>query len=237
MGKKLSPTILLVEDDISVASVVKYNLQKLDYAVTVVEDGSLAIPTAVKIRPDIIILDWMMPGISGIEICKQVRQTPTIANTPILMLSARNEEMDKIAGLETGADDYLTKPFSSHELAARIKALIRRIRPAFSVKMLKHQDIEMDLEYHTVRRDGYSVDLSPIEFKILYLLMEHPGKVYSRENLMDKVWGADIYVGTRTVDVHITRLRRALQVGANASKKIIKTVRLSGYALVLDKKV
>lgn len=236
MGKKLSPTILLVEDDVSVASVVKYNLQKLDYTVTVVEDGSLAIPTATKIRPDIIILDWMMPSVSGLEICKLIRQTPAIANTPVLMLSARNEEMDKIAGLETGADDYLTKPFSSHELAARIKALIRRIRPAFSVKMLKHKDVEMDLEYHTVKRDGHTVDLSPIEFKILYLLMEHPGKVYSRENLMDKVWGADIYVGARTVDVHMTRLRRALQVGTNADKKIIKTVRLSGYALVLDKK-
>lgn len=235
MGKKLNPTILIVEDDESIASVIRYNLQKANFNISLLDDPTLAIKTAIKLRPDVIILDWMMPKMTGIQVCKEIRKTQEISNTPILMLSARGEDLDKVTGLETGADDYLTKPFSPNELVARINALMRRMRPAFSGKTIIYEDITLDLETHSVIRNGETLVLSPIEFKILNLMLENPGKVFSRENLMDKIWGTDIYVGVRTIDVHITRLRKILIKASKDRKDIIKTIRLSGYTIRSNK--
>lgn len=231
MTNKLAPTILVVEDDETISSVIKYNLSKVGFNVTVLNTGNGAHEKILSLKPDLIILDWMIPGASGIEICDEVRKTPSIKNTPIIMLSSRGEELDKVTGLETGADDYLTKPFSSTELIARINAILRRIRPAFAGEKIQFKDIELDLEAHKISRGGKVLDLSPIEFKIFQLLVENPGKVFSRENLMDKIWGSDIYVGIRTVDVHITRLRKTLKEASSDGKDVIKTVRLAGYAL------
>ena len=231
MTNKLAPTILVVEDDETISSVIKYNLSKVGFNVTVLNTGNGAHEKILSLKPDLIILDWMIPGASGIEICDEVRKTPSIKNTPIIMLSSRGEELDKVTGLETGADDYLTKPFSSTELIARINAILRRIRPAFAGEKIQFKDIELDLEAHKISRGGKVLDLSPIEFKIFQLLVENPGKVFSRENLMDKIWGSDINVGIRTVDVHITRLRKTLKEASSDGKDVIKTVRLAGYAL------
>lgn len=231
MANKLAPTILVVEDDETISSVIKYNLSKVGFNVTVLNTGNEAHEKITSLKPDLVILDWMIPGASGIEICNLIRNTPSIKNTPIIMLSSKSEELDKVTGLETGADDYLTKPFSSSELIARINAILRRIRPAFAGEKINFKDIELDLEAHKLSRGGKVLDLSPIEFKIFQLLVENPGKVFSRENLMDKIWGSDIYVGIRTVDVHITRLRKTLKDASSDGKDVIKTVRLAGYAL------
>ncbi len=231
MAKNLQPTILVVEDDESISSIIKYNLKKAGYMVNLVDNGNDAIDSAKSSPPDLVLLDWMLPGMTGIDVCKALRSQPETMNIPIIMLSAKGEEIDKITGLERGADDYITKPFSPVELSARIKAVLRRIRPAFSGKFLDFDDIKIDLSMHSVERAGKELKLSPIEFKILQSLMENPGRVLSRESIMDKIWGTDIYVGTRTIDVHITRLRKALIAVSKDGKDVIKTVRLGGYAL------
>ncbi len=232
-NKQLKPNVLLVEDDKSVANVISYNLQKQGYNVIVVHDGEKALITAKNEKPDLILLDWMLPLKSGIEVCTILRSYPECSHTPIIMISAKDDDLDKVTGLDRGADDYMTKPFSPFELAARMRAVLRRIRPAFSDKMLKFSDIEMDLSSHCVMRGSKEVKLAPIEFQILQMLMEKPERVLSRNSLISKIWGTEIEVDTRTVDVHITRLRKALLEASNNNKEIIKTVRLAGYKLTL----
>jgi two-component system phosphate regulon response regulator PhoB len=231
MVKLLKPSVLVVEDEESIATVIKYNLQKEGYQVHITDDGEEAIYLAKNTKPDTILLDWMLPSIQGIEVCRILRETPETANIPIIMISAKGEEFDRISGLERGADDYIVKPFSPAELIARIKAIFRRLRPAFSNKVLSFRDIKMDLMTHTVTRKGSEVKLAPFEFQILQMLMEHPNRVVSREAFIDKLWGVDKYVGSRTVDVHVTRLRKALLAASPDGVDIIETKRLVGYCL------
>lgn len=236
MSKILKPSILVVDDEESISTVIKYNLQKEGYRVNTASDGKEALKYAHEHKPDLILLDWMLPSIPGVEICRRLREEPETANIPIIMVSARTEEFDRITGLDRGADDYIIKPFSPAELIARIKAILRRMRPAFSNKILTFDDMEMDLLSHTVIRDGGEVKLAPLEFQILQILMEHPNRVLSREALIDKIWG-DEAVGSRTVDVHITRLRKALLRQSMTGEDIIKTVRLAGYTLRTNRRV
>lgn len=236
MSRSLQASVLVVEDEEALSAVIKYNLKKANFIVTSIEDGLQAIEVAKSNRPDVIILDWMLPGMSGIEVCKTLRATQETASIPIIMLSAKGEEVDRITGLDYGADDYISKPFSPDELVARIKAILRRLRPAFSGKKLDFQDIHMDLDTHTVTRGEHIIKLSPIEYKILQSLMEKPGRVLSRDSLMDKIWGNDVYVGMRTIDVHMTRLRKLLVDTSADGKDIIKTIRLAGYTLKLNTK-
>ena len=179
--------------------------------------------------PDIVILDWMIEGLSGIEVCRRLRRKPDTANVPIIMLTARGEESDRVRGLETGADDYVTKPFSPRELVARVGAVLRRVRPALAGEQLTYGDIEMDIVSHKVRRGGASIALGPTEFRLLRHFLEHPGRVFSRARLLDSVWGHDSDIEARTVDVHIRRLRKA--INADGRGDIIRTVRSAGYAL------
>jgi len=236
MARTLQPTILVVEDEDSISSIIKYNLKKAGFMVVVLDNGNDALRYIQDNTPDLVLLDWMLPGMSGVDICKAIRENPATTNLPIIMLSAKGEEIDKITGLERGADDYITKPFSPVELSARINAVLRRIRPAFSGKILEFEDLLIDFPSMTARRNGHELKLSPIEFKILQALMEKPGRVLSREVLMDKIWGNDIYVGTRTIDVHITRLRKALVDSSKDGIDIIKTIRLGGYAIKIPNK-
>lgn len=231
MSKKLQPSVLIIEDQESIASIIKYNLNKEGFNISIADDGAEGLEMVKSLKPDIVLLDWMLPSISGIEICKLIRSTPGIENTPIIMISARNEEMDKIAGLDRGADDYITKPFSPNELIARVRSVLRRIRPVFSDVVIDFEGLVVDLGKHSVTRDGHEIKLSPIEFKILQTLIEQPGRVLSRDQLMDKIWGTDIYIGSRTIDVHITRLRKALLSVSPDGIDIIVTIRLAGYAL------
>ena len=190
------------------------------------EEGLILIK---ELIPDLLILDWMMPKLSGIELCRQIKSSSRTKNTPVIMLSARSEEVDRIRGLEIGADDYISKPFSIKELLARIKGQLRRVREAAVAEKLSFEDIELDMETYRVKRSGENIKLGPIEFKLLSTFLERPGKVWSRDALLDRVWGRDIYVDTRTVDVHIGRLRRALC--KNGAEDLIRTVRGAGYAL------
>ncbi|MAU41791.1 MAG: phosphate regulon transcriptional regulatory protein PhoB [Kordiimonas sp.] len=229
----MTARILLVEDDINITELVRYNLEQEGYSVNTALDGEDGLMMASETPPDLIILDWMLPNLSGIEICRRLRKQPETSNVPIIMLTARSEEADRVRGLDTGADDYITKPFSPRELIARIHAILRRIRPALSGQTLEYGGISMDTASHKVMRDGTPIHLGPTEFRMLRHFMEHPGRVFSREQLLDAVWGHDIYVEARTVDVHIRRLRKALDTGS--SKNIIRTVRSAGYAL--DKEI
>jgi two-component system phosphate regulon response regulator PhoB len=180
-------------------------------------------------QPDLLILDWMLPTVSGIEVCRRIRQRPETRNLPIIMLTARGEETDRIRGLDTGADDYVVKPFSMTELCARVRAVLRRIRPGLAEDRVRHGDLMIDRVAHRVKRKGQEVHLGPTEFRLLDYFMQHPGRVFSREQLLDAVWGSDVYVETRTVDVHIGRLRRALNIGGDDDP--IRTVRSAGYSL------
>jgi two-component system phosphate regulon response regulator PhoB len=228
----MSAKILLVEDDPSLTELICYNLQQEGFEVLVEMDGEEGLMSAQSNTPDLILLDWMLPNLSGIEICRRIRRDKATQNIPVIMLTARSEENDRIRGLDTGADDYITKPFSPKELIARIKAIFRRIRPALSDQKLEYGRIEMDLSTRKVQRDGSSIHLGPTEFNILKFLMENPLRVFSREQLLDMVWGNDIYVETRTIDVHIRRLRKALNEGNKPN--IIRTVRSAGYSLDQD---
>lgn len=237
MLKVLKPSVLVVDDEESISTVIKYNLQKEGYRVQTASDGEEALAIAQSNKPDLVLLDWMLPSMSGVEICRKLRENPDTANIPIIMVSAKAEEFDRITGLDKGADDYVIKPFSPAELIARIKAILRRMRPAFSNKVLVFDDIEMDLLSHSVARGGGDVKLAPLEFQILQILMEHPNRVLSREALIDKIWGADAYVGARTVDVHITRLRKSLLRQSLTGEDVIKTIRLAGYTLRTQRKI
>lgn len=231
MSKKDKQTsVLIVEDEVAIVTMLRYNLEKEGFKVLSTGDGDEAVTLVKEHLPDIIVLDWMLPGMSGIEICKQIRWNNDTKNIPVIMLSARGEEGDRIRGLDVGADDYMVKPFSPSELIARIKAVFRRIRPSLSEKMLEFSGIVMDLSSHKTTRDGKDVHLSPTEFGLLRHMMEHPGRVFSREQLLDSVWGHDIYVELRTVDVHVRRLRKALNYDGN-QPDLVRTVRSAGYAL------
>jgi len=221
--------ILIVEDETALVTLLRYNLEREGFQVTDVRDGEDALLAAAESPPDLILLDWMLPLVSGVEVCRQLRRRPETRTTPIIMLTARGEEADKIRGLDIGADDYVTKPFSPAELIARIRALLRRANPAPADETLRCGDIHMELATYRVRRTGRDIHLGPTEFRLLRYLMEHPGRVFSREQLLDAVWGRDVYVEIRTVDVHIRRLRSALN--ANDAPDCIRTVRAAGYAL------
>lgn len=225
--------ILLVEDDASLIELVTYNLEKEGFDVVRTGDGEEALTLAEEEKPDLVILDWMIANLSGIEVCRRLRRAPATANLPIVMLTARGDEADRIRGLETGADDYMTKPFSPRELIARIRAVLRRLRPALSGGQLEFAGIAMDTTAHRVMRDGRTVQLGPTEFRLLRHFLEHPGRVFSREQLLDAVWGRDVYVEQRTVDVHIRRLRKAVNAGPTGDElpDIIRTVRSAGYSL------
>jgi len=221
--------MLLVEDDAALAELLIYTFQREDFSVRHTPDGEEALLLAQESAPDIVLLDWMVESLSGIEVCRRLRRAPDTANVPIIMLTARGEEEDRVRGLDTGADDYVTKPFSPRELVARVGAVLRRVRPALAGETLSYADIEMDTVGHKVKRGGSVVPLGPTEFRLLKHFLEHPGWVFSRERLLDSVWGRDSEIEPRTVDVHIRRLRKAINQGDKAD--IIRTVRSAGYAL------
>ena len=225
----MEPLILIVEDEPPLVEVIKYNFESAGFRTTVASDGNEALFQAEELLPELIILDWMLPERSGIEVCRELRKRKSTKATPIIMLTARSEEIDKVKGLENGADDYVVKPFSPKELIARSRALLRRTKPGFVENKLCYSDIEMDLDAHRVFRNGDAVHLGPIEYRLLNVLLERPTRVYSREQLLDRVWGHDIYVEERTVDVHIRRLRKALD--GNDGQNLIRTVRGGGYSL------
>ena len=229
------PKLLLVEDDTALAELLEFRFRNEGYQVRMTGDGDEALVLAAEEVPDLIILDWMIEGTSGIEVCRRLRRNPKSANVPIIMLTARGEEEDRIRGLETGADDYVTKPFSPRELVARVSAVLRRLRPALAGELLAYADIELDSVAHKVVRNGQIVAMGPTEFRLLRHFMEHPGRVFSRGQLLDSVWGQDSDIELRTVDVHIRRLRKAINLPGTAD--IIRTVRSAGYALDAGKSV
>ena len=218
--------LLLVEDDRNLAELVTIHFERAGYTVTRTGDGEEALILVEETRPDIVILDWMIEGISGIEVCRRLRRRANTANLPIVMLTARGEEDDRVRGLDTGADDYVTKPFSPKELVARVGAVLRRVRPALAAESLAYAGIEMDLVGHRVRRGGNPVSLGPTEYRLLRHFLENPRRVYSREQLLETVWPHSEDIELRTVDVHVRRLRQAL-----GEPDVVRTVRSAGYAL------
>ncbi|WP_427791391.1 phosphate regulon transcriptional regulator PhoB [Brevundimonas diminuta] len=228
----MQPYILVMEDEDALATLLQYNLEKEGYDVAVAADGEEGMLQVEERTPDLILLDWMLPKLSGIEVCRRIRGRAETRNLPIIMLTARGEETDRVRGLDTGADDYMTKPFSMTELTARIRAVLRRIRPGLADDRVNHADIIMDRVAHRVSRAGREVHLGPTEFRLLDHFLKHPGRVFSREQLLDAVWGSDVYVEARTVDVHVGRLRKALNVEGTVNP--IRTVRSAGYSLDLN---
>ena len=228
----MKPFIVIAEDETSVSELLRYNLEAEGYETAIANDGDEAMLLLDERIPDLMLLDWMLPKISGIEICRRVRTRQETANLPSIMLTARTEEADRIRGLETGADDYVTKPFSTNELMARVKAVLRRIRPALMDDKIRIGDIQIDRTTHSVMRDGEDIHLGPTEFRLLEYFAQHPGRVFSREQLLDGGWGSDAYVEARTVDVHIGRLRKALM--SQGGDNPIRTVRSAGYSLRTD---
>jgi two-component system phosphate regulon response regulator PhoB len=225
----LSPLILVVEDESALVTLLRYNLEREGFRVAEARDGEEALLAAREQKPDLVLLDWMLPLLSGLEVCRQMRRMAETRGVPIIMLTARGEEGDKLRGLDSGADDYVTKPFSPSELVARIRAALRRSRPTSNGESLQFEDLTMDLAAHRVRRRGRDINLGPTEFRLLRYLLEHQGRVFSREQLLDMVWGQDVYVEPRTVDVHIRRLRKA--INASDENDLIRTVRSAGYSL------
>jgi two-component system phosphate regulon response regulator PhoB len=223
------PHVLVVEDEPAQREVLAYNLEAEGFEVAKAETGDDALLMVGETPPDVIILDWMLPGVSGIEICRRLKSNLETRKIPVIMLTARSEEADRVRGLETGADDYVVKPYSVVELMARVRTQLRRVRPASVGERLEYDDILLDAETHRVTRGGDAIKLGPTEFRLLSTFMEKPGRVWSREQLLDRVWGRDIYVDTRTVDVHIGRLRKALCQHGGADP--VRTVRGAGYAL------
>ncbi|MCM2563344.1 phosphate regulon transcriptional regulator PhoB [Lutimaribacter sp. EGI FJ00015] len=226
---EMQPSVLVVEDEPAQREILTYNLEHEGFRVIKAEDGNEALLLIEEEEPDLILLDWMLPGISGIEICRRIKLRPSLRSIPLIMISARSEEVDRVRGLETGADDYICKPYSVVEMIARVKAHLRRSRPASVGVRLTFDDILLDAETYKVFRGDHEVKLGPTEFRLLTTFMEKPGRVWSREQLLDRVWGREIYVDTRTVDVHIGRLRKALS--RHGGDDPIRTVRGAGYAL------
>jgi two-component system phosphate regulon response regulator PhoB len=224
----MTATILIVEDEADLSEMMRYNLEAEGFRIVSAESGDEAVERIRDGVPDLILLDWMLPGLSGIELCRRWRSREETARTPIIMVTARGEEEERVRGLATGADDYIVKPFSMPELVARIQALLRRSSPQLVSNVLKAGDLELDRQSHRVRRAGRDLHLGPTEYRLLEYLMRHPGRVYSREQLLDGVWGNDVYVDERTVDVHVGRLRKAINRGREADP--IRTVRGAGYA-------
>jgi two-component system phosphate regulon response regulator PhoB len=224
-----SARLLLAEDDPAMVELLRWTFEKQGFEIVHTPSGEEALLLAVERGPDLIVLDWMLEELSGIEVCRRLRRDPETANIPIIILTARGEESDRVRGLDTGADDYVTKPFSPPELVARVRAVLRRVRPALAGMVLSFGDLELDMASHKVRRDGRSVALGPTEFKLLRHLLENQGHVFSRERLLDAVWGRDSDIEIRTVDVYVRRLRQALNAGGKGD--LIRTVRAAGYAL------
>ena len=228
----LKPSVLIVEDEAALVELLSYNLEKNGFTTSIARDGEEAILAIAENKPDLVLLDWMLPYVSGIEICRRLRRDPETRELPVILLTARGEEGDRIRGLDSGADDYIVKPFSPSELIARVKAVIRRARPIFDKDALSYADIVMDLASHRVSRGNQSIDLGPTEFRLLSFLLERPGRVFEREQLLDHVWGQDADIEPRTVDVHIRRLRMAINLPG--SPDVIRTVRSAGYSLEVD---
>ncbi len=226
------PLVLIVEDEAPLVTLLRYNLEKEGFEVSEAADGEEALVRIAEHRPDIVLLDWMLPLVSGIEVCRQIRRSAQTRTLPVIMLTARGEETDRVRGLDSGADDYIPKPFSLRELAARLRAVMRRAQPNTAEETLQFGDVTMDLAAHRVSRLDKPIHLGPTEFRLLRHLMQHPGRVFSREQLLDAVWGRDVYVEARTVDVHIRRLRKALN--ADGDIDLVRTVRSAGYALDIE---
>lgn len=225
----MKPLVLIVEDEPAQVEVLRYNLEKKGFRTSVAPAGEEALLLAEEEEPDLVILDWMLPDISGIEICRRLKSQQQTKQLPVIMLTARGEEEDRIRGLESGADDYVIKPYSPNEMIARVQAVLRRSHPELDSEVLEYSDIRMDLAHHRVSRNDKAIHLGPTEYRLLRVLMERPGRVFSREQLLDRAWGRDVYVESRTVDVHIRRLRKALNI--DGLNDIIRTVRGAGYAI------
>jgi two-component system, OmpR family, phosphate regulon response regulator PhoB len=223
------PLVLVVEDEAPLVTLLRYNLEKEGFQVCEAGDGEEAMVQIAERKPDLVLLDWMLPLVSGIEVCRRIRRSPETRSLPVIILTARGEETDRVRGLDSGADDYVVKPFSPSELVARLRAVMRRAQPSAAQDLLQYADVEVDTAAHRVSRGGKAIHLGPTEFRLLRYLMLHPGRVFSREQLLDAVWGHDVYVEARTVDVHIRRLRKALN--ANGANDVVRTVRSAGYAL------
>ncbi len=223
------PRVLVVEDEAPLATLLRYNLEKQGFRVDEAADGQEALTRIGEETPDLVLLDWMLPTLSGIEVCRQIRRRPETRDLPVIMLTARADDQDAVRGLNTGADDYITKPFNMDSLFARIRALLRRSGAPAAKGTLAFHDISMDLAVHRVTRNGRRVHLGPTEFRLLEFFMQHPRRVFTREELLDAVWGRDIHVEPRTVDVHIRRLRKS--INAEGELDIVRTVRAAGYAL------
>ncbi|MDO5613001.1 MAG: phosphate regulon transcriptional regulator PhoB [Paracoccus sp. (in: a-proteobacteria)] len=229
MSARQVSKVLVVEDESAQREVLQYNLEAEGFGVVMAENGDEALLLVAEEQPDLVVLDWMLPNVSGIEVCRRLKADPMTRPIPIIMLSARGDEGDRVRGLETGADDYMVKPYSVVELMARLRTQLRRTRPASMGERLSFDDIVLDAAEHRVFRSGQPLHLGPTEFRLLSTLMEKPGRVWTREQLLDRVWGRDIYVDTRTIDVHVGRLRKALM--ANGGNNPVRTVRGTGYAL------
>jgi two-component system, OmpR family, phosphate regulon response regulator PhoB len=225
----MQPRIMVVEDEEALGTLLSYNLEAEGYDVEVIPRGDEADIRLQERVPDLLLLDWMLPGVSGIELCRRLRMRPETERLPVIMLTARGEESERVRGLSTGADDYVVKPFSTPELMARVKAMLRRVRPNSISSMLKCGDLELDRETYRVHRRSREIRLGPTEFKLLEFFMSSPGRVFSRAQLLDGVWGHDIYVDERTVDVHVGRLRKALNI--SNMPDVIRTVRGAGYSM------
>ncbi len=225
----MKPRVLIVEDESALVTLLRYNLEREGFEVGEATDGEEALVSVAEHKPDLILLDWMLPKMSGIEVCRQLRRKAETRATPIIILTAKGEETDRVRRLESGADDYETKPFSPTERVARVRAVLRRTKLSFGGETLQHADVAMDLSSHRVLRAGKAIHLGPTEFRLLRHFLENPGRVFSREQLLDAAWGRDAYVEPRTVDVHIRRLRKALNRDGLAD--LIRTVRAFGYAL------
>ncbi len=231
IAERMKGRILIIEDEPALVTMLRYNLEHEGFEVLAAADGEEGLLMVEEQAPDLILLDWMVPMVSGIEACRRLRRNPETRDIPIIMLTARGEEADRVRGLNAGADDYITKPFSPSELVARVHAVLRRTRPALEADVLTFGDIVMDLASHRVYRGKVPIALRPMEFRLLRFFLEHPGRVYSREQLLDSVWRDDSFIEPRTVDVHIRRLRKAL---TDSGRDIIRTVRSAGYALELE---
>lgn len=229
MSALARPTILVVEDEPALATMLRYNLEKQGFKVDEAADGQEALTRIAESQPDLVLLDWMLPTLSGIEVCRQIRRKPMTRDLPVIMLTARAEDQDAVRGLNTGVDDYVTKPFNMDMLLARMRALLRRAGTPPAKGELRFHDIVMDLAAHRVQRNGRAVHLGPTEYRLLEYFMQHPRRVFTREELLDAVWGKDIHVEPRTVDVHIRRLRKSLN--GEGELDIVRTVRAAGYAL------
>jgi two-component system phosphate regulon response regulator PhoB len=224
----MKPLVLIVEDEAPLVTLLRYNLEREGFDVAEASDGEEALLSIAERKPDAVLLDWMLPAVSGIEVCRQIRRATATRITPIIMLTARTDEADRIRGLNSGADDYVVKPFSPSELVARLRAVIRRAQPSMVEDVLRYADLAMDLVAHRVSRGDTPIHLGPTEFRLLRHFLQHPGRVFSREQLLDRVWGEDAELEMRTVDVHIRRLRKAINIGGG---DLLRTVRSVGYAL------